>query len=50
MIGFDFEAVAREFGLTENEVPLMLLSVGPERTGNWAPKPRGAVGDVLDLV
>jgi nitroreductase len=31
MIGFDAEAVAREFGLAENEVPVMLLSVGVER-------------------
>src|SRR3546814_19941590 len=35
MIGFDDEAVHREFGLAEDEVPVMLLSVGPERPGNW---------------
>jgi len=40
MIGFDAEAVHREFGLAEDEVPVMLLSVGPERPGNWAQKPR----------
>jgi nitroreductase len=40
MIGFDAEAVYREFGLAEDEVPVMLLSVGPERPGNWAQKPR----------
>jgi nitroreductase len=28
MIGFDAEAVHREFGLAEDEVPVMLLSVG----------------------
>jgi len=28
MIGFDAEAVAREFALAEDEVPVMLLSVG----------------------
>jgi nitroreductase len=47
MIGFDPEAVHREFGLTESEVPVMLLSVGPERPGNWPQKPRLPVADVL---
>jgi nitroreductase len=50
MIGFDAEAVAREFGLAENEVPVMLLSIGAERPGNWPQKPRRPVADVLDLV
>ncbi|MGY2184595.1 putative NAD(P)H nitroreductase YodC [compost metagenome] len=50
MIGFDAEAVAREFGLAENEVPVMLLSIGAERPGNWAQKPRRPLTDVLDLV
>ena len=50
MIGFDPEAVHREFGLTENEVPVMLLSIGPERQGSWAQKPRRPVADVLDFV
>jgi nitroreductase len=36
MIGFDAETVHREFGLAEDEAPVMLLSVGPERPGNWA--------------
>ncbi|WP_157122461.1 nitroreductase family protein [Bordetella flabilis] len=50
MIGFDADAVHREFGLGEEEVPVMLLAVGAERPGNWAPKPRLPVADVLDLV
>ncbi|WOH80961.1 nitroreductase family protein [Bradyrhizobium sp. BEA-2-5] len=50
MIGFDDQAVHREFGLAEHEVPVMLLSVGPERPGNWPQKPRRPVADVLDLV
>jgi nitroreductase len=50
MIGFDADAVHREFGLGEEEVPVMLLSVGPERPGNWAQKPRRPVSEVLDLV
>jgi nitroreductase len=50
MIGFDDEAVHREFGLAEDEVPVMLLSVGAERAGNWPQKPRRPVVDVLDFV
>ena len=49
MIGFDAEAVAREFALAEDEVPVMLLSVGAERPGNWPQKPRRPVADVLAL-
>ncbi|MFC7397281.1 nitroreductase family protein [Chelatococcus sp. GCM10030263] len=50
MIGFDDEAVHREFGLAEDEVPVMLLSVGAERPGNWPQKPRRPVPDVLDFI
>jgi nitroreductase len=50
MIGFDFDAVASEFGLAGDEVPVMLLSVGPERPGNWKQKPRRPLEEVLDLV
>ncbi|ANN70306.1 nitroreductase family protein [Bordetella bronchialis] len=50
MIGFDADAVHREFGLGEEEVPVMLLAVGAERPGNWAQKPRRPVADVLDLI
>jgi len=50
MIGFDADAVTREFGLAENEVPVMLLSIGTELPGNWAQKPRRPIADVLDLV
>jgi nitroreductase len=50
MIGFDDKAVHREFGLAEDEVPVMLLSVGAERSGNWPQKPRRPVPDVLDFV
>jgi nitroreductase len=49
MIGFDAEPVHREFGLAEDEIPVMLLSVGPERAGNWPQKPRMPVVDVLDF-
>lgn len=50
MIGFDAEEVVREFGLAENEVPVMLLSIGAERSGNWAQKPRRPLDEVLDLI
>lgn len=50
MIGFDDQAVHREFGLAQDEVPVMLLSVGPERPGNWAQKPRRPVAEVLELL
>ena len=33
-----------------HEVPVMLLSIGPERAGNWAQKPRRPIAEVLDLV
>jgi nitroreductase len=49
MIGFDADAVHREFGLADDEIPVMLLSVGPERAGNWPQKPRMPVADVLDF-
>ncbi|MDH2355167.1 nitroreductase family protein [Bradyrhizobium sp. SSUT112] len=47
MIGFDAEAVHREFGLADDEIPVMLLTVGPEQPGNWPQKPRLPVADVL---
>jgi nitroreductase len=50
MIGFDADAVHREFALAKDEVPVMLLSVGRERPGNWPQKPRRPVADVLDLI
>src|ERR1700754_1514633 len=50
MIGFDDEAVHREFGLSRDEIPVLLLSVGPERPGNWAQKPRRPVDEVLNIV
>jgi nitroreductase len=50
MIGFDAEAVHREFGLAEDEIPVLLLSVGAVRPGNWSQKPRRPVADVLDMI
>lgn len=49
MIGFDADAVAREFALAQDEVPVMLLSVGSALPENWPQKPRRAVAEVLDF-
>lgn len=49
MIGFNAEAVHSVFNLAEDEIPVMLLTVGPERAGNWPQKPRMPVADVLDF-
>jgi nitroreductase len=50
MIGSDADAVHREFGLAADEVPVMLLSIGAVRRGNWPQNPRLPVADVLDLI
>ena len=49
MIAFDAEAVHREFALAEDEVLVMLLSVGAALPGNWPQKPRRPMADVLEL-
>jgi nitroreductase len=49
MIGFDPAAARAEYGLANNEIPVMLLSVGPMREGNWPSKPRLPVRDVLSF-
>jgi nitroreductase len=50
IIGFEAEAVAREFALAEDEVPVMLVSVGAKLPQNWPQKPRRPVADVLEFV
>jgi len=50
MIGFDPAGVSREFGLKDNEVPVMLLSVGYPAEGNWPSKGRRDVSQVLSIV
>lgn len=50
IIGFDHEAVSREFGLADNEIPAMLLSVGYGTPQNWRQKPRRAVDQILSFV
>ena len=50
MIGFDQSAVAKEFGLSGEEVPVMLITVGYPGAANWPQKPRKPVSDVLQFV
>lgn len=47
MIGFDADAVSREFALAADEVPVLLLSVGAALPENWPQKPRRPLADVL---
>jgi nitroreductase len=48
MSGFDPAGVAREFNLSDIEVPVMLLTVGYAAPGNWPQKPRKDVAEVLE--
>ena len=50
MIGFDPAGVASEFQLTQDEIPVMLVTVGYSGEGNWPQKPRKAVDEILTLV
>lgn len=50
MIGFDHEAVARAFDLADDEIPVMLVSVGYARPENWPQKPRRSLPEVLRFV
>ena len=50
MIGFDPVGVAREFNLSANDVPAMLVAVGYAAPGNWPQKLRLPVADVLTIV
>ncbi len=47
--GFDAAGVSREFGLAEQEVPVMLITVGYPASGNWTQKPRKPVAEVLAM-
>ena len=50
IIGFDAEAVSREFALAADEVPVMLVAVGAKQPQNWPQKPRRPVSDLLTFV
>lgn len=49
MSGFDPLGVAREFGLAENEVPVMLVTAGYPAPGNWPQKPRKHLDEVIEF-
>jgi nitroreductase len=50
MVGFDPTAVARQFSLAADEIPVMLVAVGYAREGNWPQKPRLPVSRVLETI
>jgi nitroreductase len=50
MIGFDPAGVAKEFNLSADDVPAMLVAVGYSAPGNWSQKPRLPVKEVLSIV
>jgi len=50
MIGFDAAGVGREFGLSDFEVPALLVTVGRAGPGNWPRKPRQPPEKVLRII
>ncbi len=50
MVGFDPKGVAKEFGLKDTDVPVILVAVGHEADGNWPQKPRRPLHEVLEIV
>ncbi len=49
MSGFDPLGVAREFGLSATEVPVILVTVGYPAPGNWPQKPRKPLDEVIEF-
>lgn len=47
MSGFDAAGVAREFALSPEELPVMLIAVGDAADGNWRQKHRKPLAQVL---
>ena len=47
MSGFDAAGVTREFALSPDDVPVMLVAVGKAAEGNWPQKRRKPVAQVL---
>lgn len=50
MIGFDPAGVAKEANLAENEIPVILISVGKPAPGNWPRKPRRPLTEQLEIL
>jgi hypothetical protein len=42
--------VAKEFNLSADDIPAMLVAVGYSAPGNWSQKPRLPVKEVLSIV
>jgi nitroreductase len=49
MVGFDPAAVAKEFGLKDGELPVMIITVGKAAEGNWGRKARLPVAEKLQV-
>ena len=49
MIGFDPAGVSAAFGLTDEEVPAMVITCGNAAPGNWPRKARRPVGEVVSF-
>ena len=49
MVGFDPAAVAKEFGLKDGEIPVMIITVGKAAEGNWGRKARLPVAEKLQV-
>lgn len=48
--GFDALGMAREFGLSVREVPVILVTVGYPAAGNWPQKLRKPLDEVIEFV
>lgn len=49
MSGFDASGVAKAFGLSANELPVMLVTAGYPAPGNWPQKVRKPLHEVLEF-
>lgn len=49
MIGFDPVAVASEFSLLPDEIPVLLVAIGRAATNNWPQKSRRPLTEVLSF-
>ncbi|WP_046247192.1 nitroreductase family protein [Hymenobacter terrenus] len=49
MIGFDEPALRQAFAIADRYVPVLLLTIGQPRAGNWPRKPRLPIDEVLEF-
>ncbi len=50
MGGFDGEQLKRHFPLNEEDLPVMLITIGKAAEGNWAQKARRPLDEILTLI